>query len=553
MKYYDILKELKHLESEAATSLKITTISNVNLSPYLDIYLRWYSVQAGFRTDVSLLSYDDFLQNTSYSLFEVNYVIILLNLESLVPDQALYVGQSSEKADVLSLFTYLLSDIRSRTRATLICFGLEAPVYPVSGILGYQEEENYSVHVLNAHLRKTIQQMENTWYIETNQLLMRIGYDNFYDAKNWLRWGSPYSEQASSHFASEIFKFIRVQKGLVKKCLVLDCDNVLWGGVIGEDGLSGVLLGGEHIGRAYQEFQREILGFYKRGVILALCSKNNPEDVLNMFREHPEMVLQEEHISYWAIGWKDKMDSLKEIANGLGLGLDSLLFIDDSLFEVEAIRSLLPEVEVIHLPEGKVGRYCNLLRTSGWFDTLSSTEEDQKRMETYKTNAQREQLKRHFSTFEEYLEALEVNTQIFIPGEIDFPRLAQLTQRTNQFNLTASRYSEADITAFARKSGYILYCVRVQDRFGDLGTVGAMVLQVEMQKKELSIEAFVLSCRALGRRIEHVMLERVRKEAKQLGLEKICCMYRSTGKNQHVKVFLQEQGFFEVDGYYISH
>ena len=316
-----------------------------------------------------------------------------------------------------------------------------------------------------------------------------------------------------------------MEKGITKKCLVLDCDNVLWGGVLSEDGIENLKLSGNGLGRFYQDFQRFALSLYYHGVILAICSKNDLSDVLIVFREHSEMILKEDHIACFQVNWEDKPGNIKRIAETLNIGLDSIVFVDDSPVEIEAVKTLLPEVTtaLFHRDMDYAQFSCFNLKCDVKLDDI------EKRNETYRTNVQRENLKEHFESYKEYIKALEVKAEIHRIVPTEYNRVSELTQRTNKCT-NGRRFTVREIKERIENGGFNFYSVHVSDRFSDLGLVGAFAV------KDTELALFSLSCRALGREIENTMLEYILSNWR---IESV--FFHSTGKNADLKGVLEEK------------
>ena len=261
-----------------------------------------------------------------------------------------------------------------------------------------------------------------------------------------------------------------------KKCLVLDLDNTLWGGVLGEDGIEGIKIGGDYPGNAFLMFQQYLVELGKSGVILAVCSKNNEQDVLEVWRENPYIVLKEEHITVYRINWNNKADNIREIAEVLNIGLDSFVFLDDNPTERELIKQMLPMVEVPDFPEQP---YMLPLFTKklieNYFRVYELTDEDRAKTSQYKANAARETAQHLFTDFTDYLSSLEIEITIYQATAYNLSRIAQMTQKTNQFNLTTRRYSDSDIQSFIDR-GHRVYCFGVKDKFGDNGITGMIII-----------------------------------------------------------------------------
>lgn len=331
-----------------------------------------------------------------------------------------------------------------------------------------------------------------------------------------------------------------------KKCLVLDLDNTLWGGVLGEDGIEGLKLGGDYPGKAFLYFQEALLELSKSGVILTVCSKNNEEDVLKAWEKNPFMVLKKEHFATWRINWTDKATNIKALAEELNIGLDSMVFVDDNPAERELIRQMLPMVEVPEFPAQpyELPAFFKEI-VDKYFRVYSVTSEDKKKTEQYKANAQRAQQRQSYGDLTEFLRSLDIQMTIETANEFNIPRIAQMTQKTNQFNLTTKRYTDADIRQFLQE-GWRIWCLSVADKFGDSGITGCIIVKGNV------IDTFLLSCRILGKGIEHAFLKRVLHQLRSEGFDSIKASFLPTLKNGQVADFFDKNGFSvlseETDG-----
>jgi FkbH-like protein len=450
---------------------------------------------------------------------------------------------SEEKERVCRFIDDVLAGIRRQSSAMILWSGLELPIYPIMGILDAQDEHSQSAVIceLNNYLRARLREFDSAYYLDINMILSRLGADRFYDYRYWHIGKAPYSRAALQETAAEIIKYLRPVMGKTRKCLVLDCDNTLWGGVIGEDGLASILLGSTYPGSPYHAFQQEIVNLYHRGVLIALCSKNNPEDVWAVFDQHPDMVLERKHIASAQINWNDKASNLRQIASDLNIGLDSLVYIDDSEFEINLVNSILPEVAAIHAGKDRSVEYRDMLASCGYFDNLSISNEDRKRGAMYRSEVQRKEFRAGSSDLESYLLSLEMVLEISLVTDFSVPRIAQLTQKTNQFNLTTRRYTEADIKLMADDSGTDVIQLQLRDRFGEMGIIGTCI--VKYSGSNAHIDSFMLSCRALGRGVEHAFLHRVVDRAESRAVKTLTGEYIPTRKNEQVSEFFVKKGF----------
>ncbi len=340
--------------------------------------------------------------------------------------------------------------------------------------------------------------------------------------------------------ASLICRHILAPRTPPRKVLVLDCDNTLWGGVVGEDGLEGLQLGNEGTGLAFQDLQREALRLHGIGVLLAICSKNNQIDAWDVFDRHPGMILRREHVGAARINWLDKADNLRSLAEELGLGLDSFVFLDDNPVERARVAQSLPMVLVPALPADPAERPL-YLQDGGWFDRTVLTEEDRARNQTYQKRRERESLSASAQSPGDFLASLEQRTRIATVSDTTLARAEQMCQKTNQFNLTTRRHTAADLRRMLNDPAWEVVTAQVKDRFEDAGIVGLAAWRVEDGRAE--IDTFLLSCRVLGRGIEDALLRLVLTRARDREAKTVTGIFLPTAKNTQVANFYPKHGF----------
>jgi FkbH-like protein len=340
--------------------------------------------------------------------------------------------------------------------------------------------------------------------------------------------------------AREWLRLIHPLSGKVAKVLALDLDNTLWGGVIGEDGLDGIKLGHEYPGAAYLELQRVILDLRDRGVLLAICSKNNPRDALEVFERHPHMLLKQEHFAALKINWEDKASNLRAIARDLNLGSDSIAFFDDNPAEREFVRAHAPEVMVLDFPSEPT-KLAETLRSAAVFERLTLSSEDRERSRYYAQDRQRAELEASSSSLEDFYRSLELVVELSPVADGTLARTAQLTQKTNQFNLTTRRYGEPEIAALRNDPGVDVLTVRTSDRFGDNGLVGVAIVKRSEDAAEL--DTLLLSCRVIGRTIETALLAHVIESERARGATRLLGKFVATKKNGPARDFFPKHGF----------
>ena len=380
----------------------------------------------------------------------------------------------------------------------------------------------------------------NVAVLDVEQIAGSYGKQRWHDPTLWISAKQYPAPDALALLARHEASLLRALCGLTAKCVVLDLDNTLWGGIIGEDGIGGIRLGGTPEGESYIAFQRYLCGLRDRGIPLAVCSKNNPEDALAPFREHPEMLLKPEDFAVFKANWEPKPDNLRSIASTLNLGLDSLVFIDDNPVERASVRAELPEVEVPELPADPA-LFSTALHRSLLFEALSLTSDDRNRAGSYRENAQRQELLTSSTNVEEFLAGLKMRIELRRFDEANLPRIVQLINKTNQFNLTTRRTSAQAVEQLMHDPLSYTQFMRLHDRFGDNGITGILIARREGHRYR--IDNWLMSCRVLGRRVEDIMLIALLRFAAREGASEILGEYLPTAKNGQVAGLYERFGF----------
>lgn len=372
----------------------------------------------------------------------------------------------------------------------------------------------------------------------------RDGLEAWFDVTRWLQGKFEIAPQAAPAYGEMIARIIAAERGLSKKCLVLDLDNTLWGGVVGDDGLEGIVLGeGSGAGEAHLALQRYAIQLRERGVILAVCSKNDPAIAEAAFRDHPEMLLRRSDFAAFVANWDDKAINLERVAAQLNIGTDSLVFVDDNPAERARIRQSLPAVAVPELPADPA-QYVRCLADAGYFEAVAFTADDQQRGEQYRANASRDALLQSSESLDDFLRGLQMSV-VFAPFQtVDLARIAQLIGKTNQFNLTTRRHSARDVAAFMACTGCITLQFRLVDKFGDNGLVSAMILRPDLEEADVfEIDTWVMSCRVFGRQLEFEAMNIAVEAARQRGARMLRADYIPTNKNGVVSELYPTLGF----------
>lgn len=546
--------------SLGVTPLRVVVLRSFTVEPLVPL-LRAGAAVAGLDLQVRLGEFNTYAQEilapSSPVLAEPSDIVILaVQTRDVAPElwrDFADLAPADAEAVVDRVATELsgwLRSLRARTEATVIVHDLELPPWPSQGVLDGQvaTSQAAAIRTVNARLRETARSLPGVYVLDWDGLLARHGRLGFHDARRWTTVRMPLPVDKLAVVAEEWLRYVIPASGRVSKCLVCDLDNTLWGGVVGEDGPDGIRLGVDHPGAAFVELQRAILDLHQRGVILAVSSKNNPEDALPVLAEHPHMLLRPRHFSAMRIDWNDKAEGLRAIAHELNIGTDALVLLDDNPVECENVRRQLPEVHVLHLDGDPTG-FAERLRRLPVFERLTLSAEDRERGSMYSDQRERAQLERASGSLEDFQRSLRMQVEIAPLTAATLARAAQLTQKTNQFNMTTRRYSEPQMAAFVADPGRRVLTAGVKDRFGDQGIVGLVI--VETGEKAWVLDTFLLSCRVIGRAVETVFLATLAEQARAAGAGFLRGSFVSTKKNAPAAGVYEAHGFrqgAEADG-----
>ena len=444
----------------------------------------------------------------------------------------------------------LVQNFEKNSSSKLIITNFNIPYYSPNGIIETKSEFGFHemIEEINKSLRNLSKNHNSTYINDFNQFVSKYGEKNIFDYRQFHVGDIQISFNFIPTFGNELMGYIKPLSGKNKKCIILDLDNTLWGGVIGEDGFDGIELGHTSNGNAFVEFQKELLSLWNQGIILAVNSKNNFDDAMKVIREHPEMILREENFASIQINWNDKAQNIKQISDEINIGLNSFVFFDDDKINQERIHQEFPEILTIDLPKDP-SQYAPILKDLNDFNVLQRTQEDAKRGEMYTQQKERKKLENSVSDLNEFLKQLDITVKIKKSNKFLIPRISQLTLKTNQFNLTTKRYQEEDIENLSNNTNYEVGCAQVIDKFGDNGITGAFI--VKKNEKVWFIDTFLLSCRIMGRGVENAILSEILKQAKNNDIDEIKAEFIPTEKNQPAENFLANYGFKKQDKFWI--
>lgn len=550
---------VSHAESlDPAVQCLRLGIIHTYTSDLLDPWLNMAAALQGLELQTYHAPYGLTLQeaqaNSGLLKHEPDLTLLLLQREDLHPDLAKpfssldFARRAELSKEIIERLHVLVSQFRMHKVGHIVLTILPSVFSPGLGI--YDAQSEYSEGAWWAALKADIgrsmrETMQASLFLDLDDVVQQVGRKSFFDYRFWYSARFPFAAEAAREISRRIISLGAVIKLPKAKVIVLDADNTLWGGIIGEDGINGIALGPDYPGNAFLDFQRRILGYQQRGLILALCSKNNPADVDQVFQEHPHQILRDKHFAARRVNWLPKPDNLISLAEELNLGLDSFVFVDDSDHECAAVRHALPQVEVIKTPR-KPADLATCLDHVARLEVLSLTAEDLSKTELYAQERRRREFGETFNAgsgdLKAYLASLKMKMRVFLNSSDHLARISQLTQKTNQFNLTTRRYNEHQMQEFIRADEWLVAYFSLTDVFGDSGIVGLAIFHITAPQRA-ELDTFLMSCRVIGREAEAAFLQSLLRRLAEQGISEVIASYKPTSKNDMAKQFLPDQGF----------
>jgi len=551
MSYY--LTKAKTIENNFDKTIRIAVLSSFTLNGIEKVFevkcaekeIKCVSYLGGYN------QYNQEILDETSRLYEFNpdVTFLILDTQSILGDlwYSPYSVDANERKDFVEKkileIKNLIQSFTQKSKSKLIISNFTIPSKSNYGIFETKSEFGLQkmVSSLNQNLQDFVSDMDSVYLFDMNGFVTRYGEINIFDPKQFLFGDIKISLDFIPHLTNDLMGYVIATLGLSKRCIVLDLDNTLWGGIVGEDGFNGIKLGSGPPGNAFVEFQKHLLGLYHRGILIAINSKNNLDDAMEVIEKHPDMILRKEHFACVRINWNDKVSNLKEISDELNFGLENFVFIDDDPINREFMKSSLPQVMTVDLPNDPA-KYAQILEEMNDFNVLKITAEDKKRGLMYSQQKERKSFEKSSTNLEEFLKNMELKVTIQKADNFTIPRISQLILKTNQFNLTTKRYQLEDIEKFSKDENILVGCAQVEDKFGDNGVTGAFIVQSD-GSKEWILDTFLLSCRVMGREVEKSILGYIIKKAKENGIEKIKAQFIPTQKNKPVENFLPDCGF----------
>jgi FkbH-like protein len=438
------------------------------------------------------------------------------------------------------------SAIQARSTALILQSNYVLPTERLFGNFDHKVADSlYSVAAtVNSQIAERARTRAGVMVNDVEAVASWVGRRTWFDERLWFLAKTFCALEHLPRIAQNMVQIVLASRGRVVKCVILDLDNTLWGGVIGDDGVNGIQLSCHGDGEPFHLLQSFLRELARRGILLAVCSKNDMHNAMHPFLSHPDMALKQEDIAVFVANWDDKAQNIRRIQETLNISFDSMVFLDDNPFERNLVRELLPCVMVPELPEDPAD-YLSAISSLNLFETTSFSTEDQKRTEMYQVDAERRQERASYATVEDFLNSLEMQITVEPWDEFHLPRIAQLIQRSNQFNLTTRRLSEAQCEAMMRDgTGFLTLFAKLTDRLGDHGLIS--VVTCEASGTDLAIRDWLMSCRVLARTVEQYLMVYVFDCAKRLGLNRVTGEYLATPKNAMVRDFFVQFGFQKI-------
>jgi len=556
--YISISKNIDNLKLEK--KLKISVMSSFTLNG-LNETLQVMCSELGVRCQSYVSGYNQYNQEllnpeSNFYDFSPDVTFLILDIRNFLGDifHSPYILSDEQRKTLVEEkkeeLKKIINVFEENSNSKLIISNFNIPFYSPNGIIETKSE--FGFHEMINEINKSLQEMckkKNSIYVYNfNNFISKHGEKNVFDYRQFHLGDIQIIYNLIPVLANDLMSYIKPILGKNRKCIVLDLDNTLWGGVVGEDGYDGIDLGHTPRGKAFVEFQKELLSLWNQGIILAINSKNNFDDAIKVIREHPDMILREKNFASIQINWNDKVQNMKEISSEINIGLDSIVFFDDDKLNQERITQEFPEILTIDM-SNEPSDFVPILKEINDFNVLSRTIEDAKRGEMYAQQRERKSLEKSVSNLDDFLKQLDIKVKIKKSSKFLIPRISQLTLKTNQFNLTTKRYQEEDIEKFSNNENFEVGCAQVLDKFGDNGITGAYI--INKNEKFWMIDTFLLSCRIIGRGVENAILSEILKDAKKNGVEEIKAEFIPTEKNKPAENFLSDYGFKKQENFWV--
>lgn len=557
MKTFGELKKNLKKKPEGLKTIKVALLGDT-ATQFLNVAMKGSAIDGGFDLDIFEADFGQvsrqILDPTSeYYEFSADYTIIFESSHKLLSQYyKAYDSQLTFAENKINYVEEIYETIQSRTKSKVIYCNFPGIDNQVFGNFANKVESSFvfQLNKLNYLLSSQIALNKSNFFIVDLVSLQNKWGRNFMFSPNiYVNTEMVLSLDALPIVAHQVLSIISSIEGKFKKCVILDLDNTTWGGIIGDDGLEKIQIGSLGIGKAFTEFQYWVKSLQKRGIILAVCSKNDEDKAKEPFEKHPDMVIKMDDIAVFVANWENKADNIRKIQSILNIGFDSMVFLDDNPFERNLVRENLPDVCVPELPEDPA-EYLEYLYSLNLFETASFSENDAERTKQYQVEAKRAIELESFTNVEDFLKSMNMVSDVQAFNNFSKPRVSQLTQRSNQFNLRTVRYTEQEVENLMTSDNHHTISFTLEDKYGDNGLICVIVLEKKDQET-LFIESWLMSCRVLKRGMEAFTLNTIVETAKKNGFKYVVGEYIASAKNQMVEKHYERLGFENQDNRWV--
>lgn len=518
---------------------------------HLATAIKGYGVEAGIRYEIFDADYDQIElqlidEQSEVYQFSSQFILIYMCTEKLYHAFVKAENRAGFAEEIYNKIKMYWELVQTHSKAKLVQFTFCEMDDRVFGNFACKVQESFlfQVRKLNLLLMEGCQANKNVFLLDLNSIQSQYGRDQIHDDKLYYIAKMPLSTTVLPEVAKQFTDVVQSVLGIIRKCVITDLDNTLWGGVIGDDGMDGIQIGELGLGHAFEEMQMWLKELKRRGILLAVCSKNNEETAKEPFEKHADMILRMDDFSMFVANWEDKASNIRYIQETLNIGMDSIVFLDDNPFERHQVRSSIAEITVPELPEDPA-MYLSYLKSLNLFETASWAEDDKDRTRQYQEESKRTASMQRYQNYDEYLQSLGMKAEVRPFDQYHIPRIAQLTQRSNQFNLRTVRCTETEIEEMVKDDKFITLYFTLKDQFGNHGLISIAILE-KTDDDTLFMYNWLMSCRVLKRGMEEFIINQVVETAAANGYKYVVGEYLPTPKNSMVKEIYSKLGFEKV-------
>lgn len=538
LNFTEVSHKLNKANLNRLQNFKILILRDSTIEP-IDKYLRFLGLEINYNFIIDYGLFDNFFDNYNINNEKYDLVILFYDFEK----ELQYSENHSQKKTFLSIEKFISlvnSNLNKSIQNNMLW--ISSNFYFSSQMYGDLNFPKKFENSFFTKLKKIIEVNNKNYFLNFSEINYYYGNKNIFDRRLWFLNKTRYTLLGFKQISKEIFKFIKRFLGKIHKCIIVDCDNTLWGGLIGEEGIDKIILNDEYPGYLYKQFQKNLLKLWEKGIIICLCSKNEEENVIRVLDFHKHMILKKKHISFLKVNWKEKHENILEISKSLNISTDNIIFIDDSVYEIDIVKKMIVNIDTLMFDEEFLLNSKTKLLEKLILLKSNSTNEDLIRNKSYNDEILRVSSKKKYLNVDDYYKDLKMRINILHNAKIDLMRAEQLCIRTNQFNFTSKRYTKNELVCLSKSNNYEIFMFDLVDKFGELGKVSMIILK-KNNNREIEIDSFLMSCRVFGRKLEFYVLNYCINYFKKLGYKYLYGNYIPSSKNKIVKDFYKNFGF----------